>query len=339
MKVLYNQQISGEKWRFLIKDCLYTTPFQEPYWFTFHKELQDKSQSPFSVAIEEENGELFAVISGLILKETGLKAVLTKRAVITGGMLVRNGDQEVNNSVTNLISGLDKYLKTQGVIYGEIRNLNDYSRFKEDFNLNGWQYEPHLNFHVDCKNKELMWNNLSTGRKRDIKYGEKKGVVTRLATTEKDIEKWYKILFALYKEKVKTPLPCLDYFKKSLIRPNARLIIVEYQGNVIGGLFGELTPGRVFCDLFCCGLDEEYKTERVYPSILGTWAAMELANKEGIARFDFMGAGKPGVHYGVRDFKAKFGGELVEHGRFVKVFSPTRYAIGKMAIKLKKSLL
>jgi lipid II:glycine glycyltransferase (peptidoglycan interpeptide bridge formation enzyme) len=49
-----------------------------------------------------------------------------------------------------------------------------------------------------------------------------------------------------------------------------------------------------------------------------------------------MGAGSPDQPYGVRDFKAEFGGELVEHGRFLCVRKPMLYAIGKMGVKLLK---
>jgi lipid II:glycine glycyltransferase (peptidoglycan interpeptide bridge formation enzyme) len=49
-----------------------------------------------------------------------------------------------------------------------------------------------------------------------------------------------------------------------------------------------------------------------------------------------MGAGKPEETYGVRDFKARFGGELVEHGRYLCVRKPLLYWLGKMGVKLMK---
>jgi len=32
-----------------------------------------------------------------------------------------------------------------------------------------------------------------------------------------------------------------------------------------------------------------------------------------------MGVGTPEMSYGVRDFKARFGGELVNYGRFIRI--------------------
>jgi lipid II:glycine glycyltransferase (peptidoglycan interpeptide bridge formation enzyme) len=46
-----------------------------------------------------------------------------------------------------------------------------------------------------------------------------------------------------------------------------------------------------------------------------------------------MGAGKPDEPYGVRDFKAEFGGELVERGRFLCIRKPLLYKIGTLGVK------
>ena len=49
-----------------------------------------------------------------------------------------------------------------------------------------------------------------------------------------------------------------------------------------------------------------------------------------------MGAGKPDEGYGVREFKSKFGGELVELGRFLSINNPILYSIGKKVIEIIK---
>lgn len=51
-----------------------------------------------------------------------------------------------------------------------------------------------------------------------------------------------------------------------------------------------------------------------------------------------MGAGKPDEGYGVRDFKKKFGGMLVEDGRYLAVLNPVLYNVGKIGIKILKSI-
>jgi len=92
--------------------------------------------------------------------------------------------------------------------------------------------------------------------------------------------------------------------------------------------------GRCIYEFYVCGWDDEYKGQ--YPSTMATWAAMEFANKNHIPIFDFMGAGISGLDYGVKDYKSRFGGELVEYGRYIKIANPILYKIGRLALKFMK---
>lgn len=92
-----------------------------------------------------------------------------------------------------------------------------------------------------------------------------------------------------------------------------------------------ILQGKAIYEWYVCGLDEEYKD--LYPSVMATHAAIEYAKANCLPLFDFMGAGKPNVPYGVRDFKMEFGGELIEHGRFLCVRKPLLYQIGKLGVK------
>jgi serine/alanine adding enzyme len=92
--------------------------------------------------------------------------------------------------------------------------------------------------------------------------------------------------------------------------------------------------GRCLYEFYLFGLDEQYKDQ--YPSVMATWAALEYANANHIPWFDFMGAGQKELDYGVREFKSRFGGELVEYGRYIKINRPMLYEIGKAGLKLMK---
>ena len=75
------------------------------------------------------------------------------------------------------------------------------------------------------------------------------------------------------------------------------------------------------------------------PDLPLVWHALELGNRSGYRLFDFGGAGRPDEAYGVRDFKAKFGGELVNYGRNVRVHAPLRMQLSRMGYQLVRSLL
>lgn len=93
--------------------------------------------------------------------------------------------------------------------------------------------------------------------------------------------------------------------------------------------------GAVY-EWFECGRNAEYKEQ--YPSVMATWAGIQWAKENGCARYDMMGAGEPGVPYGVRDFKSEFGGEMVEHGRFLCVNKQLLYKIGATVVKIVKKI-
>ena len=159
---------------------------------------------------------------------------------------------------------------------------------------------------------------------------------------EEYIVEWYEILAELYRTKVKTPLWPVEFFLEAYRQGVGKFMMVRHEGKVIGGSMVVVMSERVnelrnegcVYEWFECGLNSAYKDQ--YPSVMATYAGMLYAHEKGCRRYDMMGAGVPGVPYGVRDFKAEFGGEMVEHGRFLNVCKPLLYAIGKIAVKWMK---
>jgi len=66
---------------------------------------------------------------------------------------------------------------------------------------------------------------------------------------------------------------------------------------------------------------------------MANWAVIAYAAENGFSRFDMMGAGKPDKNYGVREFKAEFGGDLVEYGRFLYICKNFLYQSGRFYIE------
>ena len=222
-------------------------------------------------------------------------------------------------------------------IYIETRNFNDYSRWKNAFYAAGFDYQPHLNFHVDCTDKEAMWESLSENRKRQIKKGKPTQTLPKgmaLAdVTEAGIREWYEILAELYRTKVKTPLWPVEFFLEAYRQKVGRFMLVQHEGKIIGGSM-VVTDGKAVYEWFECGMNTQYKD--LFPSVTATWAGMQYSQETGCARYDMMGAGVPGVPYGVRDFKSEFGGDMVEHGRFLCVCKPLLYKLGVLGVKILK---
>lgn len=334
IKVLTYHEIDQQQWNELVQSSPTATWFQTDEAYRFYASVSE--MIPFATAVEH-NGKLRAVCVGYTTKETHtIKQYLTCRAIIFGGPLLADDatDEEVAallKAVTNT-SRLSPFASRP--IYIESRNFHDYSKWRNIFEANGFAYQPHLNFHVDTSSVEVVDKNLGKSRKRDIRTTIRDGVTPVYQPTIDQIKEYYQILLNLYTTKVKTPLFSWNFFEQLHRTEHARFILTEYQGRIIGGTVCVELPYRALYEWFACGEDGVY--DHIYPSCYATYLGIKYAAESGCQIFDMMGAGKPDETYGVRDFKAKFGGELVEHGRFLCVRKPLLYWIGKMGVKLLK---
>ena len=328
IKLLTYHDIDPQQWQALIDRSPYATWFQTKEAYEFYAANPNEMKS-FAVGIKEDNNLKGLVVGYITNEKNSIKQFLTRRAIIIGGPLL---DKNISDEVLKiLLLALKRLL--MDVIYIETRNFNDYTQWKSIFEHCGFAYQPHLNFHQDCT-KENILSSMSESRRRQIKKAIKNGVEIVEASSIKEVKAFYDILFDLYRNKVKTPLFAWTFFKDFYIQSYGKYFLVKYQDTIIGGIMCPILQDKAIYEWFVCGLDDVYKNQ--YPSVMATYAAIEYANKHNIPLFDFMGAGKPSEAYGVREFKARFGGELVEYGRFLCVRQPLLYYIGKLGVKLLK---
>ena len=272
------------------------------------------------------------IIQGYIQRDGGrIKQFFSRRAIINGGPYFAEDitDEEIKALLSKCHNGLKKK-----AIYIETRNFNDYSRFRPLFEACDFIYEPHYDFIVDTESPDVAERNLGKSRKRDIRTSLRDGAEVIENPTHGQIKEFYGLLSNLYTTKVKTPLFPFVFFDKLSQEPFSRFLLVEYQGEIIGGTVCVFDNDTVY-EWFACGKDGAFKN--IFPSTLATWSGIKYAAESGQSHFDMMGAGAPGDGgYGVREFKAKFGGELVEYGRFKYICNKPLYAIGKLGVKLMK---
>ena len=271
-------------------------------------------------------------IQGYIQKDGGaIKQFLSRRAIVNGGPYL--ADDISDEELTYLLTQCTRRLK-RDAIYIETRNFRDYSRYKDVFERCGFIYQPHYDFIVNTETPEIAEANLGKSRKRDIRTSLRDGASIVEDPTEEQIKAFYSVLKELYEIKVKTPLFPLEFFLKLYHTDFSKFLLVRYQDEIIGGTVCVFDEETVY-EWFACGKDGIYKN--IFPSTLVTWSGIKFAAETGRKRFDMMGAGAPGDGgYGVRDFKAKFGGTLVEYGRFKYICNRPLYALGKLGVRLMK---
>ena len=333
----YND-IDRRQWQRLTDESPVATWFQSPEAYDFFASLP-ALMTPFVFAVGrkgsgggDEGGvdRLTGVVAGYVTRENNyVKQYFTRRAIIYGGPLLAEdiSDEELHE----LLSAVVRYLSSR-TIYIEARNFNDYSRCRPVFERCGFRYQPHLNFHVDTSSVETVSQNLGKNRKRDIRVSLRDGARIVDSPTIEQVRAYYDILSKLYATKVRTPLFAWDFFAKLYEQPSSCFLLVEYEGRIVGGTVCVMLSSKVVYEWFVCGEDGRYKN--VFPSELATYAGLQFAADHSCVRFDMMGAGTPEEHYGVRDFKARFGGQQVEHGRFLCICAPLLYKIGQCGVSV-----
>ena len=341
-KLLTYYEINPSAWKKLVDESPYATWFQTQEAYQFYA-ANSTEMTPFACGVERD-GELRAVCLGYVTKERSrIKQFYTRRAIIIGGPLIANSANEEDVARMLYTIRQPEVLITVSTfcptwrnlpIYIETRNFHDYSKWKSVFEANGFSYQPHLNFHVDTTSVALIESNLGKNRKRDIKTSIRDGATIIEQPTMEQVREYYTLLKQLYTTKIKTPLFSLSFFEQLYAQPNGRFILVELNGEIIGGTVCVELPRKCIYEWFVCGRDGEWKS--IFPSSLATYAGIRYAAEHGCTRFDMMGAGKPDEAYGVRDFKSRFGGEQVEHGRYLCVRKQLLYWIGKFGVILLK---
>ena len=331
MRIIEGKHIDPVLWSVLEKQSPVATWFQTREAYAFFDDLS--FLEAFSIAVESE-GRLKGLVAGYIQKDGGkIKQFFSRRAIVVGGPLL--SDEITDEELAFLLSALIKRLKNKA-IFIETRNFNDYNCWQSVFGKTRFDYEPHYDVQVDTSSMELVNSKLDRNRRRNIKKALDNGVVIDEKPSPEDLKQLYSMLEELYTTKVKTPLFPFEFFEKLSKIPSSRFFLAKNaEGQLLGGLICVELEHRAVYAWLACGDDYNYKS--LSPSVMVNYAGVSYAAREGIPRFDFMGAGKPDDGgYGVRDFKLKFGGDLVEYGRYVHVCNRMLFSIGKMAVSILK---
>ncbi len=325
--------------------------YQCPEMFDFY--LRINKYEPIKIFHIDKSGNVDGVLLGAIIYEKNkLVKLFSSRAVVFGGPLISDKAIDIANILDRLLVELIRITRKKA-LFIQLRNFFDWEEYLPVFEKFGFSWIDRLNYIIRIQYSESSIQNpgsinLSATRRRQIKKALANGAEIIEPQSIEQVREFYNILYKLYRYKVRKPLPDWSFFKSfydlastkpdttrnpvsgtrhplhttrhpvsGTRNPIGIIRLIKYNGRIIGGILSPILPGRCIYEWYVCGLDKEYKQQ--YPSVLATWAAIEYAMENGISTFDFMGVGKPDEDYGVRDFKARFGGEMVNYGRFTRI--------------------
>lgn len=302
--------------------------FQSPDYFKVCR--ASKKMRPFYIIAKLSGRVAGVLLSCQQVQINGpVAGFFTSRNVVVGGPLANNANKEV-------VSGLLRtyLLQAPKSLYTQIRNVQDTSPLRLILEENGFRYDDHLDILIDLsQSEETLWKDVHTKRRNEIRRAEKEGCVVTRQTTPDVLTDCYAILTEVY-QRAKLPLPAFGHFKalldQSTETTGLQIFIASYDKKIIGCMLC-IAWGHTLYDYYAGAYSRFYHK---YPNDLLPWEVFRWAKANGFSQFDFGGAGKPNVPYGVRDYKKKFGGRLVNFGRYERVHFPTLYRIATAGFAL-----
>jgi lipid II:glycine glycyltransferase (peptidoglycan interpeptide bridge formation enzyme) len=308
--------------------------FQTPEMFDLYR--QTERLEPVFVAVIDDANVIQGVQLSVIQKEhKGFLGTFSARAIIWGGPLVKEDNPDV---LDRILGAYNKKIKGKA-IYSQYRNLWEWaSGQKKVFEKHGFGYEAHLNILIDLNvSANDLFTQMTSSRRRNIRKAERVPLEFHICSNREDYSQSYEIIRSTY-EKVKLPCPDLPFFASAmdLLEESGRFKIfaTRFQGEIIACRFALFYKNRIYDWYAGANDDHLYK----YPNDYLPWKIMEWGMAHGYEIFDFGGAGKPDVPYGVRDHKLKFGGRLAEFGRFNQVHNIILMRLGEFLLKLYKRI-
>jgi serine/alanine adding enzyme len=322
------------RWQEFLQSHPENTIFQSPEMYFFYQKVH--YFTPHLFISQNDFGEMTGVLLAVLIREgNGLKGFLSSRVVVYGGPVIARDENRLL-ILDELLHDLVRQLGKKSVFI-QFRNFFTWSRQeKQIFEQHGFIFRDHLNLLVETTDEESTWYGLSQSRRRQIRKALRTGVYLEEPQNEAEMKQLYHLLSRLYKTKVKKPLPSWSFFKAfyhASVKEHLGIIrLVKRKEEIIGGIIAPVTSGKVIYEWYVVGLDKQYKDS--FPSVMATWSALDYALKNKLKHFDFMGMGIPARPYGVRDFKMKFGGKMVNYGRFARRNNSLVYRFSELGYNL-----
>jgi hypothetical protein len=246
---------------------------------------------------------------------------LTTRAILYGSMLCDSGA----NGQAALNTLLQTYKRRIGkkILFTELRNLSDLGALQPILNSNGFAFEEHLNYLIDLTRPvDVIMQGIGARTRKNIRRALRDERMQMIEVTQPaQVSICYDLLRKTY-QAAQVPLADRSLFDAAfdVLHPKG---MIKFLLVKVGDAYAAGSVELLFKDTiygWYGGLDRAFSSYN--PNELLTWHILEWGAQNGFKVYDFGGAGKPNEEYGVRDFKAKFGGQLVCFGRNICTHAP-----------------
>lgn len=312
-------------WRCFVNDHPDGNIFHTPEMFQVF--ARTKGHRPTLWATVDDDARVLALLLPVRITLVDHLYRLTTRAVVYGGVLHTPGP-EGRDALALLLQTYTQEIDG-ALLFTELRNLSDMGAVEPILRMHSFFHEDHLNYLIDLNRPiQETWDGISKSGRKAVRRSVRRGVVHEAVQDRSLLPTFYELLRQTY-ARVGVPLADISLFEAvfDILVPRgmAKMLLARVQGRYVAVSLEMPYKNVIFS--WYSGYDQEYRT--FYPNDSLVWCILEWGARNGYRCYDFGGAGRPGVPYGVRDFKAKFGGRLVNYGRHTCVHAPCALALSR----------
>lgn len=291
--------------------------------------------TPYFLAAIDERGAVLALLLAVRVQTMpDPLGWIASRSIFYAEPICRD-DEDGVAALTALIRRHDKYMHHR-VLFTEVRPIWEPGAERVALEACGYEYYGYLNFMMDlARPADTIFNGMIKSCRADIRRSKKRGLTVEEVNTPEGVELLYHFANLSY-ERSRVPLADKSLFDAALRELPAgvpRIFVAYHEG---APLAADII--LYYKNLVYAWYGGVQRVRGVSPVECLTWHGIEQGSNAGFTHYDFGGAGKPEEDYGPRDFKAKFGGELVNYGRYRKIYDPRKLAIAERAYELRREI-
>lgn len=327
-RIVSAELMDRQSWQSYVDKHEDGTVFHTPYIYEVYNATPNFQS--YALFCLNSGGKIEAMLAGFLQTvKPGILSSISTRSVMLQG--------PIHNGIESLKQLLDYYKKwiSGKAVYTEIRNHFvdvEYSKCLQDSNF---KWEGHYNIIREIPHStDQLWKEIGRKRKDGINKAKRFNFIVSEDNSQSTINDFYEMLTKNYSQ-LHLPIPKRVFFENCLTKDTSgycKLFKLEDSDTTKIVLLAFLHNGLLHAVYIGDNKEQEFISKR--PVDFFYFEVMRWCVENGVKFFDWLGAGKPNVSYGVRDFKLQYGGELVDYGRFNLVHSPLKYKIAERGFRL-----
>ncbi len=291
--------------------------------------------TPYFLAAMDTQGEVLALLLAVRIQTMpDPLGWISSRSICYAEPICR-ADEAGIAALTALIRRHDKDMYHR-VLFTEVRPIWEPGPERLALEACGYEYYEYLNFIMDlARPADEIFNGMIKSCRADIRRSKKRGLTVEEVNTPEGVDLLYHFASLSY-ERSRVPLADKSLFDAALrLLPAGvpRIFVAYHEG---APLAADII--LYYKNLVYAWYGGVQRVRGVSPVECLTWHGIEQGCTEGFTHYDFGGAGRPDEEYGPRDFKAKFGGELVNYGRYRRIYDPRKLALAERAYALRREI-